>query len=113
MTSIFRLAAVALVIGAVAASAADAQTAGRHRRGNSITLYSAPNFRGNSVTLRGPAPNLDDFDFNDRAQSARVNGAWLLCAAKMFKNDCVTLTHDVRYLKSYNMNRRATSARPR
>src|SRR5882762_7518097 len=59
----------------------------------SITLYSAPNYQGHSITLDHPVRDLDhhDWDFGDRAQSARVHGHWLVCAAKNFQGDCVTL----------------------
>ncbi len=77
-----------------------------------ITLYSAPYFRGTSVDLDHPVRDLDRYGFNDRAQSARVHGTWMLCASDDFRGDCVTLTHDTPNLKHYDMNRRANSARP-
>ena len=77
-----------------------------------ITLYSAPGYQGTSVELDHPVRNLDHYDFNDRAQSVRVHGAWQLCAANDFEGACVVLNHDVPYLKSYDMNRRANSVRP-
>jgi hypothetical protein len=77
-----------------------------------ITLYSAPGYQGASVDLDHPVRNLDHYNFNDRAQSIRVHGAWQLCAANDFGGECVTLTHDVPSLKGYDMNRRANSVRP-
>lgn len=79
-----------------------------------ITLYSAPNYQGQSITIDHPVRDLDrhDWDFGDRAQSARVHGHWLVCAAKNFQGDCVTLNHDTPRLKDYDMNRRADSVRP-
>ncbi|HEY0300934.1 MAG TPA: beta/gamma crystallin-related protein [Rhizomicrobium sp.] len=79
-----------------------------------ITLYSAPNYQGTSVTIDHPVRDLDrrGMDFGDRAQSARVHGRWLMCAAKNFEGDCVTLNHDTPRLKNYDMNRRADSVRP-
>src|ERR1700742_2400238 len=96
----------------VAAGALALLTVPAFARGT-LTLYSAPFFQGTSVPLDHPVRDLDRYSFNDRAQSARVNGgAWELCAANNFNGDCVTLTHDVRELKRYDMNRRANSARP-
>ncbi len=77
-----------------------------------ITLYSAPNYQGHSVTLNHPVGNLDHYDFNDRAQSARVHGHWQICAANGFQPPCAILNHDVARLKDYDMNRRANSVRP-
>ncbi len=77
-----------------------------------ITLYSAPNYGGSSVNLDRPVRNLDRYGFNDRAQSARVHGRWLLCAANDFQAPCATLNHDTPRLKDYDMNRRANSVRP-
>ena len=79
-----------------------------------ITLYSAPNYQGSSVTITHAVNDLDHngMDFGDRAQSARVHGHWLMCASKNFQGDCVTLTHDTPRLKDYDMNRRADSVRP-
>ena len=79
-----------------------------------ITLYSAPNYQGHSITIDHPVRDLDhhDWDFGDRAQSARVHGHWQVCAAKNFQGDCVTLNHDAPRLKDYDMNRRADSVRP-
>jgi hypothetical protein len=77
-----------------------------------ITLYSAPNYQGASVNLDHPVRNLDHYGFNDRAQSARVHGHWLMCAANDFSGQCVSLNHDTPRLKDYDMNRRANSVRP-
>src|SRR5689334_1488784 len=48
-------------------------------RGGSATLYDQPNFQGNSVTITQSAPDLGKWRFNDRAQSARFEGRWLIC----------------------------------
>ena len=79
-----------------------------------ITLYSAPDYQGHSITIYSIARDLDahGWDFGDRAQSARVHGHWLMCASKNLQGDCVTLTHDTPRLKDYDMNRRADSVRP-
>ncbi len=97
--------AIAIVAGLAAAPAAARPT---------ITLYSAPNYQGKSITIDRPVRDLDrhDWDFGDRAQSAQVRGRWQLCAAKDFQGDCITLRHDAPRLKDYDMNRRVDSVRP-
>lgn len=77
-----------------------------------ITLYSAPYYQGHSVDIDHPVRKLGDYGFSDRAQSARVHGAWEVCAAEDFRGDCVTVNRDVPYFKDYDMNRRADSVRP-
>ncbi|MEI9992758.1 MAG: beta/gamma crystallin-related protein [Rhizomicrobium sp.] len=97
--------AIAAVAGLAAAPAAARST---------ITLYSAPNYQGHAITLDHAVRDLDnhDWDFGDRAQSARVRGRWQVCAAKNFQGDCIILNHDAPRLKDYDMNRRADSLRP-
>ena len=111
MNSTFKRGLMALVATALACTSAMAQY-DRHHRGRYIVLFEKPYFQGRSVTIEGPVPQLDAYNFNDKAQSAQVRGAWVLCAAKFFKNDCVTINRDTPQLKQVNMNRRATSVRP-
>lgn len=84
-----------------------------HAHGPWITLYSSDHYEGHSVTIDDAVPNLDAYDFNDRARSARVRGVWLICAGKNFREDCVTIDHDVSNLSAYGMKKRAGSVRPR
>ena len=79
-----------------------------------ITLYSAPNYNGHSISIDHPVRDLDhhDWHFGDRAQSARVHGPWRMCAANDFGGPCIHLSHDTPRLKDYDMNRRANSLRP-
>jgi len=76
-----------------------------------IVLYSGTDFQGRSVELDHRVRDLNDYDFNDRTQSVRVEGVWEICAAKNFGN-CITVDHDIRNLKHRDMNRRASSVRP-
>jgi hypothetical protein len=111
MNSFIRRGLLTTVMAALAFTSAGAQF-DRHHRGRFIVLFEKPYFQGRSVTIEGPVPQLDAYGFNDKAQSAQVRGAWVLCAAKFFKNDCVTIDRDIPQLKQVNMNRRATSVRP-
>ena len=74
-----------------------------------ITLYSAPNYGGASLTLTRSDPDLGRNKFNDRAQSARARGNWLLCRGRYYKQQCVSVRGDVPSLKALHMNRRAGS----
>jgi hypothetical protein len=54
-----------------------------------LTLFSDSNFNGQRVTIDRDAPNLRDFDFNDRASSVVVSsGRWLLCEHANFGGRC-------------------------
>jgi hypothetical protein len=54
-----------------------------------LTLFSDSNFRGQRVTIDRDAPNLGDFDFNDRASSVVIgSGTWLLCEHANFGGRC-------------------------
>ena len=54
-----------------------------------LTLFSDSNFNGQRVTIDRDAPNLREFDFNDRASSVVVSsGRWLLCEHANFGGRC-------------------------
>ena len=57
-------------------------------RGGTATLYDQPNFQGNSVTITQSTPDLGRWRFNDRAQSAKFNGRWLICEHDEFRGRC-------------------------
>jgi len=111
MNSTARLGLMGIGLTLLACAGASAQM-DRHYGRRYIVLFEKPYFQGRSVTIDTAVPQLDAYNFNDKAQSARVRGAWLLCAAKRFQNDCVTVNRDIPELKQLNMNRRVTSLRP-
>lgn len=54
-----------------------------------VTLFADSDFNGQRVTIDRDAPNLRDFDFNDRASSVVVtSGKWLLCEHANFGGRC-------------------------
>jgi len=61
----------------------------------SATLYELPNFQGRSITIRGQDSNLDGDGFNDRARSARFEGAWRVCGDANYGGYCQTLSGNV------------------
>jgi hypothetical protein len=57
-----------------------------------LTLFSRPDFGGHEVSLRGTTPDLNQWDFNDRASSAVVrSGTWEVCEHADFGGRCVIL----------------------
>ena len=79
-TSLVRTSLIAALMAAGGACAAE------------MTLYSAPNFGGADMTIRGEARNLDGTGFNDRAASAIVrSGRWEVCTDAHFSGQCVVL----------------------
>jgi hypothetical protein len=112
--------ALILLAGATLVLAGSSADARRWRNGDWgnprgegwITLYSAPYFQGSQVTLYGPTPYLNRYGFDDRAQSIRTRGSWMLCSNDNYGGDCVTLYGDVEDLRDYDMKRRASSVLP-
>jgi hypothetical protein len=64
------------------------------------------------VTITGDVTNLSNYNFNDRAQSLRLEGRWRLCEHADFGGRCVELTGDVRELNTIAMAERITSLEP-
>lgn len=103
--------AATLLAGALLALAgvAAAQPLGR---GGSATLYEGPNFEGRSVTITAPAANLDEWRFNDRAQSARFQGQWRICEHDAFRGRCQTVSGAVADLTTYGLMGQISSLAP-
>ncbi|MBX3485405.1 beta/gamma crystallin-related protein [Phenylobacterium sp.] len=99
--------AAALAVAALA-GAAEAQP----YRGGSATLYSLPNFQGQSVTITQSTPDLGKWRFNDRAQSARFDGRWLICEHDNFKGRCQEVRGDVANLHTYGLMAQVSSLEP-
>ncbi|WP_280154956.1 beta/gamma crystallin-related protein [Piscinibacter sp. XHJ-5] len=54
-----------------------------------LTLFQHPNFGGNQLTLRGHAPNISNYGFNDQTSSLVVrSGRWVVCTDAEFKGHC-------------------------
>ena len=75
-----------LSVGAALALIASSAVAGE------ITLYQNRDFRGDTLTLRRPAPDLERTGFNDRASSVIVrDGVWEACSEANFRGACTQL----------------------
>lgn len=110
MTKTLRTTALATLALAGAAAFDGAQA--RPFRGGSATLYDQPNFQGNSVTITQSAPDLGKWRFNDRAQSARFEGRWLICEHDDFKGRCQEVRGDVPNLHQYRLLAQVSSLEP-
>ena len=91
------------------ASAAEAQPGGRR---GAATLYDQPNFEGNAVTITQSTPDLGKWRFNDRAQSGRFEGRWLICEHDDFKGRCQQVSGAVPNLHAYGLMAQMSSLEP-
>lgn len=98
----------------ITALAALALAGGAHaqRGGGVATLYDQPNFQGNAVTITQSAPDLGRWRFNDRAQSARFEGRWLICEHDDFKGRCQEVRGDVPNLHTFGLMAQVSSLEP-
>ena len=65
------------------------QGRGEPGRGAMLELFSQPNFSGARMSLSRDARNLNEFDFNDRANSIVVQGGeWEVCMHADFGGQC-------------------------
>lgn len=95
------LLAIALLLAAASASAAE------------LTLFGRPDFNGRRFKSNDSIVNLDRTGFNDRASSVVIReGLWQLCDDAYFRGHCVTLRPG-RYpsLRDMGLNNRVSSAR--
>jgi hypothetical protein len=77
-----------------------------------ITLFENPAFQGRRMMLRGPTPDLDRTDFNDRAESIIVrDGVWEVCTDARFGGQCVRLQPGEYPSLDGSLNKRISSAR--
>jgi hypothetical protein len=75
-----------------------------------LTLYQNFDFGGRALQLRSAAPDLRDFDFNDRASSIRVEGNWYVCTNVNYSGECSKVAGAFNLNSKWN--KRISSARP-
>jgi hypothetical protein len=81
------------------------------RRG--ITLFSGPNYTGQSVHIRDTEYDLRDIRFDNQANSIEVHsGTWTLCENADFSGRCVEFSRDSNNLQLFRMDRRVSAASP-
>jgi hypothetical protein len=100
------------MICVAAAALAWAGAAEAQRGPGGATLYELPNFQGRSVTITGSTPDLGDWRFNDRAQSARFQGTWRVCEHDDFRGRCQEIRGEVADLTSYGLSGQISSLEP-
>lgn len=106
--TLFAAALAATLAGAALCGGASAQP----YRGGSATLYELPDFQGRSVTITQSTPDLGKWRFNDRAQSARFQGRWLICEHDDFRGRCQEVRGDVPNLHQYGLMAQVSSLEP-
>lgn len=70
----------------------------RWRGRDSVELFRGPGFRGPSIRIDGPEPNLGDVGLNDHVRSIRLprgSGPWRVCSDAGFHGHCVTIWRSV------------------
>jgi len=77
-----------------------------------ITVYTASGFGGESRTFRGEVTNLEGTRLNDQISSLRLTGAWEVCEHAYFRGECQVFEGDVSNLNRTNLNDRISSIRP-
>lgn len=79
-----------------------------------ITLYEHEDFRGRSIFIDGPEPNLKELHFNDLASALVVErGAWEICHDANFRGRCYVLERgEYRWMRDLDFNDKISSVRP-
>jgi hypothetical protein len=101
-------AVLAVLTFALTASAQSRRYAG------GITVYTNPNFGGESVSFRDAAPDLRQYSLNDKISSLDIpNGeSWEVCQDVNFANRCQVFSGSVSDLRDMGWNDRISSLRP-
>ena len=86
---------------------------GYRGRGDAITLFKHPGFRGSAFGDSGAVTDLKRLGFNDTASSIYVRfGSWLVCEDPHYRGRCVVVDRPVASLSEIGLNDRITSIRP-
>jgi hypothetical protein len=96
------------LFAAALAGLASAQVGFGSRR---AVLYEYPDFQGRSYTVYGGNRGLGPTGFEDRAMSARLEGAWTLCEHDDFQGRCETASGEVRHLGRLGLGGSVSSLR--
>jgi hypothetical protein len=80
-----------------------------------VTLFGGRNFRGRSVRIDGPAPNLGSTGMNDRVRSIRLDrrsGPWIVCTDAEYRGRCMTIADSLGDTRLIGMGDAISSLRP-
>jgi hypothetical protein len=99
-----------IILMGVFAGSASAQS---RRSGSSITVFTNPNFTGQSVSFSTDTPDLRGYSLNDKISSLEIqNGeSWEVCQDINYTNRCQVFTGSVSDLRSMGWNDRISSLR--
>ncbi len=83
------------------------------RYNNGITVYSDPNFRGQSATFRDDTPDLRGYNLNDKITSIDIPSgeSWEICQDINYGNRCQVLSGSIPDLREMGWNDRVSSLR--
>jgi hypothetical protein len=85
----------------------------RRYESRGITVFTNPDFRGDSVTFRNDTPDLRGYGLNDKVSSIDVpNGeAWEICQDVNYGNRCQIVSGSISNLREMGWNDRISSLR--
>ena len=83
------------------------------RFGGGITVYTNPDFTGESATFRDDTPDLRAYGLNDKISSIEIpNGeSWEICQDINYGNRCQTVSGSISNLRSMGWNDKISSLR--
>jgi hypothetical protein len=92
---------------------ASASAQSRRNNGRGITVFTDPEFRGESATFRDDIADLRSYGLNDKVSSIEVpNGeSWEICQDLNYGNRCQVLSGSVSNLRDMGWNDRISSLR--
>ncbi len=107
----FRLASWPMALAAVAFFMTASTASGQYRGG--VTVFTDPEFGGESASFREDAPDLVSFDLNDKISSIRVSPgeSWEVCQDVKYANRCQIVTRTIPNLRSIGWDDRISSMR--
>jgi len=93
--------------------ASPAAAQGRRGNGAGITIFTNPNFGGQSATFRQDTPDLRGYGLNDKISSIEITGneSWEICQDINYGNRCQVVTGSVSDLRQMGWNDRISSLR--
>src|SRR3954471_24974160 len=85
----------------------------RRNNAGGVTVYTNPNFTGESVSFRNDTPDLRGYSLNDKISSIDIpNGeSWEICQDINYGNRCQIISGSISNLNSIGWNDRISSLR--
>jgi hypothetical protein len=85
----------------------------RRNGGTGITVFTNPDFSGDSVTFRSDTPDLRGYSLNDKISSLEITdgASWEVCQDINYANRCQVFSGSVSNLRSMGWNDRISSLR--